>query len=220
MTMFLKWVKSEKSLTLAKTLLFLSGLLIFICLFQLRFPWSGFSVLGILLSGFAITRDIKYYKDFFTLFDIDRFREYFSYFIVISILIGLFWGLVFRHYLNIQIIPGKLGYFTFTAMAIGTVEELIFRGYVQRQLRNLGIIVSILGASLIHSLYKCLIFIVLPTIHPTDFFNLFIWTFGVGCLSGILKELSANTMVPVSGHAVFDLVVYGDGIVDRWWVWL
>jgi membrane protease YdiL (CAAX protease family) len=105
-------------------------------------------------------------------------------------------------------------------MAIGSVEELIFRGYIQRKLRDVGIVVSIVGASAMHTFYKCFIFIVLPSIHQTDYLWLSIWTFCIGCLLGVLKEYSANTMVAVSWHASFDLVVYGDGMVDSWWVWL
>jgi membrane protease YdiL (CAAX protease family) len=220
MMMVLKQIKPGKSLPIVQAILFIFGLLIFISSFQMKFPWSGFSMAGILLSVVVISMDVNSVKDYFIIFDLKTFSKYFFYFLAISILVGLFWGLVFRHYLNLQLIPAKLEYFTFTAMAIGSVEELIFRGYIQRKLQNLGIALSVVGASLMHTLYKCFIFLILPAVHQTDFFYLFVWTLSVGCISGTLKEFSGNTLVPVSGHAAFDLMVYGDGMVDTWWVWL
>jgi len=203
-----------------QSLIFFCGLLIFICFIQLEFPRNLCSVLGIILSGRIILSEIRSFKDLPCIFDVKKPTEYFGYFFAVSILLGLFWGIVFRQSLNIPIIPEKPGYFAFIAMAIGMVEELIFRGYIQRKLRNIGIVFSIFGASLMHAFYKCFIFIILPVIHPTDFFYLFIWTFVVGSILGALKEFSGNSLVPVSGHAMFDLIVYGDGRIDTWWVWL
>jgi membrane protease YdiL (CAAX protease family) len=220
MMMVFKRIKTGKSFALVQAILFIAGLLMFICAIQMKFPWNGFSLAGILLSGIVVSTDIKSFTDIFVTLDLKTYSKYFCYFLVISILVGIFWGLVFRHYLNIQLIPGKLGYFTFTAMAIGSVEELIFRGYIQKKLRNLGIAISIIVASLMHTGYKCFIFLILPAVHQTDFFYLFVWTLGVGCISGTLKEFSGNTIVPVTGHAAFDLMAYGDGMVDTWWVWL
>jgi membrane protease YdiL (CAAX protease family) len=164
--------------------------------------------------------EIKTVEDFAVLLGVRRFWGNAWYFLIISILFGLLLGFIFRDYQDIHLFPVKLIWFALPAMAIGSVEELIFRGYIQRKLRDVGIVVSIVGASAMHTFYKCFIFIVLPSIHQTDYLWLSIWTFCIGCLLGVLKEYSANTMVAVSWHASFDLVVYGDGMVDSWWVWL
>ncbi len=203
-----------------RALIFFSGILIFMGFLQLKSPWNCFSVAGICISGAILVQGISSVNDLINLFGVKSISRHIGYFLVISILIGSFWSIVFRHYLNIPLFPERLTRFVFIAVTIGAVEELIFRGYLQRLLRNMGILVSILGASALHSLYKCSIFLILPAKHPTDYFYLFIWTFGVGCISGTLKEISGNTLVSVAGHATFDLIAYGDGLVDTWWIWM
>jgi membrane protease YdiL (CAAX protease family) len=47
-----------------------------------------------------------------------------------------------------------------------------------------------------------------------------LWTFTMGCLLGWLKAYGRSTWIPVAGHAFFDLVVYGDKMVNAWWIWM
>ena len=206
--------------SLGYVLSFFVGILIFTGLLQAKSPWYYLSFIGVLISVAVIVNEIRTVNDFVVLLGLKRFSGNAWYFFCVSILFGVFWGIIFRDYLDIRLLPVKIIWFALPAMAIGSVEELIFRGYIQQKLRNVGTVVSIVGGSAMHTFYKCFIFIVLPPIHPTDFFWLSIWTFCIGCVLGVLKEYSANTQVPIAGHATFDLIVYGDGMVDSWWVWL
>jgi len=201
-------------------LAFFTGLMIFIWLWQMNPPWKFLSLAGIFVCSSLIVYQVNSFNDLARIFDLRKVSGHAYYYGAISILIGLLWALIFRDYLPIPLLPSRITSFALTAMAIGSVEEIIFRGYIQQKLRSSGMVVSILGASALHTFYKCFLFLVLPAIHPTDYFVLLTWTFPMGCLLGLLKEYSRNTLVPLSGHATFDLITYGDGAIDSWWVWL
>jgi len=105
------------------------------------------------------------------------------------------------------------------APIIGSTEELIFRGYLQKQLRQIGPVTSIVFASLFHSLYKLVFFFPRESPFEINFLSLVKCTFFVGILFGMIKEYAKNSLAPVCGHAVFNLVVYGDNSIIPWWIW-
>lgn len=212
-------VTAGKGHALMDVLVFISGLLAFIALRQLTSPWKYLSVAGILLSGTVLATEVKNYKDLFRLFDLKKVSGNGYYYWVICLLLGLLWGIGFRDYLDISLLPKKGSLFAFTAMLTGGVEEVIFRGYIQLKLRNKGIFWAVVITSAAHTFYKCFIFWTLPSIYPTDYLYFALWTFTMGCLLGLLKEYGRSTVVPVSGHALFDLIVYGDKMVNAWWIW-
>lgn len=213
-------IAEKKGQSFLYVLVFFAGLLLFVGLRQTGSPWKYLSVAGILLSAMVIATEVKTHKDLAGLFDLKKVSGHGWYYLVICMLLGLLWSISFRDYLNLSLLPVKFTLFAFTAMLIGMVEELIFRGYIQLKLRKMGILQSVIGAAGLHTFYKCFIFWVLPPVYYTDYFYFALWTFSMGCLLGALKEYGRSTWVPVSGHSFFDLIVYGDKMINAWWIWM
>jgi len=134
-------------------------------------------------------------------------------------MLGLILGLLTRSRFELTLIPAGLTGIAIIAPLIGSAEELVFRGYIQGQLRAVGKIFSIVTASALHTTYKLLVILTLSIPLQFDFFFLIIWTFIGGFLSGILRELSGSTIPPVVAHAVFDIVLYGGLASAPVWVW-
>lgn len=199
---------------------FLTGLLLFVGLRQLASLWKYLSLAGILLSTAGLVGEATSYKDLIRLFDLKKLSGNDYYYLVISLLLGLLWGISFRAYLDLSLLPEKATLLALTAMLTGTAEEIIFRGYIQLKLRKMGIVGSVTAGSALHTFYKCFIFWILPPVYEINYLSFALWTFSMGCLLGWLKEHGHSTWVPVGGHDVFDLVVYGDKRINAWWFWM
>ena len=212
--------RNEKLNSLNSALLFFGCILLFIALMISRKPWPYFSVIAVAGCLWVIAHEIKSYFDIPAIFDIKKLTRKSNFYLIAALLMGIGLGFAFRNSLSINLIPAKIGWFAIAAVLIGVTEEVIFRGYFQRKLQCFGVIFSIVIASAMHTFYKCFLFIVLPSVHPTDFFWLASLTFTVGCVSGIFKAATHNTIIPVTGHAAFDFISYSDGMIDTWWVWM
>jgi membrane protease YdiL (CAAX protease family) len=140
-------------------------------------------------------------------------------YILPAIALGMILGMLTRNRFELTLIPEGLAGVAVLAPLVGTTEELIFRGYIQGQLRPGGKILSILCASAFHSSYKLLLILTLSVPLHFDFFFLIIWTFIGGILFGILRELSGSTIPPVIAHALFDVMLYGGLVSAPVWVW-
>jgi membrane protease YdiL (CAAX protease family) len=136
-----------------------------------------------------------------------------------AIVIGVIMGMLTRNRFELTLIPAGFTGVAFVAPLVGTVEELIFRGYIQGHLRPVGRIFSIVTASVIHTSYKLLVILTLAIPLQFDFFFLIFWTFVGGVLFGTLRDLSGSTIPPVIAHAVFDIVLYGGLASAPVWVW-
>jgi membrane protease YdiL (CAAX protease family) len=106
------------------------------------------------------------------------------------------------------------------AVAIGSTEEALFRGYLQSQVRKFNVVMSVFAATCAHTAYKFLLF--WPYRSQPDIEIIFIiqWTLLGGLVFALIKEFSQNTIYPLLSHALFDLMVYGDRIETPWWVWI
>ena len=136
-----------------------------------------------------------------------------------AIVLGILLGMFARNRFELTYLPAGLAGVAFVAPLIGAMEELVFRGYFQGQLRSTGKIFSIISASAFHTTYKLLIILTLAIPLQFDFFFLIFWTFVGGLLIGTLRELSGSTIPPVIAHAVFDIVLYGGLSSAPVWVW-
>ena len=152
-------------------------------------------------------------------FGLKRLNRKVLLYVLPAIVLGIILGMLTRNRFELTLIPAGFTGVAFVAPLVGTVEELIFRGYIQGHLRPVGRIFSIVTASVIHTSYKLLVILTLAIPLQFDFFFLIFWTFIGGFLSGILRELSGNTIPPVIAHAVFDVVLYGGLASAPVWVW-
>jgi len=90
----------------------------------------------------------------------------------------------------------------------------------QKKLLKTGIVPAICATSALHTFYKCFVFLVLPPVVATDYLYFALITFSLGCLLGLLKVYGRSTWAPLSGHALFDLIAYGDKMIYAWWIWM
>jgi len=136
-----------------------------------------------------------------------------------AIVLGLILGMLTRSRFELTLIPAGFTGVAIVAPLVGSSEELVFRGYMQGQLRSIGKLFSILTASALHTSYKLLIILTLAIPLQFDFFYLIFWTYVGGLLLGLLRELSGSTLPPLIAHAVFDIVLYGGLASAPVWVW-
>lgn len=140
-------------------------------------------------------------------------------YVLSAIVLGVVLGIFTRNRFDLTLIPSGFTGVALVAPLVGATEELVFRGYIQGQLRPVGKIFSIVTTSAFHTSYKLLVILTLAIPLQFDFFFLIFWTFVGGVLFGTLRELSGNTIPAMIAHAVFDIVLYGGMASAPVWVW-
>jgi membrane protease YdiL (CAAX protease family) len=177
------------------------------------------SLSGLLIAGIIINLNARTLKDLRLLFGFNKISGITVIYIVIAVVFGILIGVIYRRHQHDFVIPGRLTYFAVLAILIGATEELVFRGFIQGHTRRIGVIVSVIFATMSHTAYKCSIFLAHQSDYETDILFLMKWTIFGGLVFSVVREYSNNIMAPVAGHAVFDLLVYGDFADAPWWVW-
>jgi membrane protease YdiL (CAAX protease family) len=199
--------------------LFVAGILFFAVL--PRNPGSFFQVSfsGLILAAMIMALTIRKPRDILTVTGLGAIPRDKWYLLIAGLLAGVIMAFFYRSNQGLEIIPVRLASFAFTAAAIGCVEEMLFRGFLQTQLRKLSIFWSVILATASHTAYKVLLFASLAPSHEVNLGFLLFWTFACGLVFGYLKERAASTYSPLAGHAAFDVLVYGDRSSVPWWIW-
>ena len=195
-----------------------AGILIFAGFIHQAFPLILLALGGLAgtaaLIGYS-TRNLPVLKTF----GLDSFNRKVLLFILPAIALGTVLGILTRNRFELTLIPEGFTGVAFVAPLVGVSEELVFRGYIQGQLRPGGKIFSIVSASAMHTSYKLLLILTLAVPLQFDFFFLVFWTFVGGMLFGTLRELSQSTIPPLFAHALFDVILYGGMATAPVWVW-
>jgi membrane protease YdiL (CAAX protease family) len=204
--------------TIRNISLSMAGILLFGGFIHKPFPLLLLAIGGLagasLMIGFSI-RNIPVLQAF----GIDQLNRRIMFYFIPSAVLGFILGLLTRNRFDLTLLPAGLSRVAFVAPMVGAAEELIFRGFIQGQVRPLGRVISILYASTGHAIYKLLVIITLSTPRQFDPVFLVCWTFIGGLLFGILRELSDSTIPPVIAHSLFDIVLYGGLATTPLWVW-
>jgi membrane protease YdiL (CAAX protease family) len=153
------------------------------------------------------------------LFGLEGIDQKVLYYALPALALGILLGILTRNRFDLTRFPEGFTGIALLAPLIGAAEELLFRGYLQGQLRSSWKIGSIPGASAIHTCYKLLVILTLVDALQFDYFFLLLWTFIGGILFGVLRELSGSSIPPVIAHAAFDVLVYGGMAAAPVWVW-
>lgn len=204
--------------TIGELIIFFSGIIIFTYFAQQKGFLFFLSFAGLILSAMVVVLHITNWPDLKEAFGLKRINKENIYFIPLSILVAVFFSLFYRYFLQLDIFPTRFIPFAILAAMIGATEELIFRGYIQFRSREFGITLSIFIAALTHTIYKCVLFFSLQASEMVDIGFLAIWTMVIGLALGVMKEFSGSCFVPVLFHVIFDILVYGDGSIETWWV--
>ena len=211
-------VRSKYSV-LAESLICVAGIIIFAVFSHKNILPFIISFTGLIIAGLIININIHTIRDFKSLFGFNKISGATFIYFFISIVFGVLIAVVYRNHQHNYILPGRLTYFVVIAMLVGSTEELVFRGFIQSHTRHINVIFSVIFATLAHTAYKCLFFTAHQSVYQMDIMFLAKWTIVGGIVFGILKEYSNNILPPLAGHAVFDLLVYGDSITVPWWIW-
>jgi membrane protease YdiL (CAAX protease family) len=135
--------------------------------------------------------------------------------ILVGCVAGLILGGIYRVSSGLAPWPGSIHRFAIIAVAIGATEEMLYRGYLQGQLRGRGMVPAVILAAICHGAYKTALF-ALP---GGDLVFLAFWTVAGGIAFGLLREWGGSVFPPLAAHVCFDAIVYGDRATAPWWVW-
>jgi membrane protease YdiL (CAAX protease family) len=199
-------------------LLSFTGILLFAGFIHHPFPLLLLAIGGLACTAVVIGFSIRHLT-VLEAFGLNRLNQKILLYVLPAIVLGLVLGILTRSRFELTLIPVGFTSVAIVAPLVGSFEELVFRGYIQGQLRAVGKIFSIITASALHTTYKLLVILTLAVPLQFDFFFLIFWTFVGGVLIGTLRELSGNTIPPVIAHAVFDIVLYGELVSAPVWVW-
>jgi membrane protease YdiL (CAAX protease family) len=214
-----KPVKSKYSV-LAESLICVTGIIIFAVFSHRKILPFIISFTGLLIAGIIINRNIRTLREFKHLFGFYRMSAATFFYLFVAIVFGILIAVVYRNHQHIEILPDRLTYFTILAMVIGSTEEMVFRGFIQSHTRYINVIFSVIFATVAHTAYKGSFFLAHQSVYEMDIMFLMKWTFLAGFVFGIIREYSNNIIPPIAGHAVFDLLVYGDNQIIPWWLWV
>jgi membrane protease YdiL (CAAX protease family) len=195
------------------------GLMIFSYFIHSKFPIILFSCGALILVAFVMARHLKSWADLKTVTGEFSSSPRALLFVATGIGIGIGMAVMYRWHLDASLFPGPLLPFALVAALIGSMEELVFRGFIQEQVRNVNGLFSILFSAFSHTGYKCCLFMAPVISSGMDIGFLAIWTFGAGILSGMLRHFSKSVWPSLIAHALFDILVYGEFSHSPWWVW-
>ena len=203
---------------ITEVLLSFTGILLFAGFIHHPFPHVLIAIAGLALTAAMIVSSTRN-TSIRVLFGIGRLNRKILYYTLPALALGILLGILTRRRFELTLVPAGFTGVALLAPLIGAAEELLFRGYFQGQLRNIGRLFSVLCASAFHTCYKLLVILSLAVPLQFDFFFLILWTFIGGILFGILRELSGSSFPPAIAHAAFDVMVYGGMATAPVWVW-
>ena len=195
------------------------GLLVFSFFIQYKFPVRLIALAALLMPAFIISKNLT------SLTDIKRVTGgYVSckinlLYLLTGIAMGIMLVFIYRWHLELRLFPASLHLFVITAALIGSVEELVFRGFLQEYVRNINGPFSILFSTLSHTGYKCCLFLSPAITSNVNIGFLALWTFLAGILFGTVRHLTRSLLPSLSAHALFDILVYAEFVTAPWWVW-
>jgi membrane protease YdiL (CAAX protease family) len=138
---------------------------------------------------------------------------------LIGLLAGVLIASLYRWSLGISIFPATIHYFVIVAALIGSLEELVFRGFIQDYVKSINAPFSILFSTISHTGYKCCLFIAPLAAADIDIGYLALCTFITGIIFGTIKHFSNSIIPTLIAHALFDILVYAEYVNAPWWVW-
>ena len=195
------------------------SLWVFAALIGLPLPWKLFAF------PFLVLAALIFAKIFHSSFQTTRLSDHFElnpkalgYTLLLS-LIAAIMAIYLRKDIGLSNLPNQLGAFAGIAVAIGMMEEVIFRGFVQEGGKSYNPKIGIGLAALAHGGYKTLLFVFSPDRVNSELIHLFGGTFLAGLVLGAGRHWSGSLLPVILAHGLFDLIYYGEQDTAPWWVW-
>ncbi len=196
-----------------------AGVLVFALFVNRPSPYFLLAIAGLLFTTLAIASSADRGGSFWGLFGITRPSTWSARWTLLALVVGAAFAFFFRWYEGRPLLITGLGSFLLMGASIGAAEELLFRGYLQGRLSRLGAPAAIVLATLAHTSYKTLLFAFPPEGVVIRYSILAFFTFLVGAFLGITRQRTGSVIPALSGHVLFDILVYGDWAQAPWWVW-
>lgn len=204
---------------LSETILLSLVLMLFSYFIHYNFPVRLISFAAILAAAFIIGKNIKSPADLKKITGgIPSARESLLFYLT-GLAGGILLAVLYRWYLDISLFPKYIFGFAFIAALIGSMEELVFRGYIQESARSVNGLLSIMLSTVSHTGYKCLLFMSPVIASDTNIGFLAFWTFIAGLCYGTIRHFTKSIWPSLIAHALFDILVYAEYINPPWWVW-
>jgi len=195
------------------------ALMVFSWFINSGFPAHLISYGALFLVAFLMSRQLSSWSDLKRVTGESSLTPKTFLFLISGVLMGISMSVFYRWHLDRPLFMSALLPFAITAALIGSMEELVFRGYLQSQVSEKGSVFAILFSSLSHTGYKCFLFLTPALYSSVDIGFLAFWTFLFGLLAGIIRHFAGNVWPVLIAHALFDIMVYGENIYPPWWVW-
>jgi membrane protease YdiL (CAAX protease family) len=145
-----------------------------------------------------------------------------GWWIVLAVGLAVLAAVAYRRLLHEDYLPSALHGFALTAMGIGAVEELLWRGWMQGALQKTLPYRAVLAAAASHTAYKTALFVFppndIPRQTPSALLAIAGLTFSFGAVLGLLRLRQGTIAAPLAFHVIFDLLVYGQYAAAPWWV--
>ena len=213
-------MSGKKKITiLSEAILCSLGLMIFSFFIHYKYPVRLFSYAALLMSAFIISRNLRSFSDLKRII-----HQYISFKITLLYLTfgvgaGIVLAVIYRWHLDMILFPESLHLFVIVAAITGSMEELVFRGFLQEHVKTVNGPFSVFFSTLSHTGYKCCLFLSPMAAADFDIGFLAFWTFIAGILLGTIRHLSKSLLPALSAHALFDILVYAEYAGAPWWVW-
>jgi membrane protease YdiL (CAAX protease family) len=184
-----------------------------------HFPLFLVALAGLALTATALASSLTDALSRRPLFGLTGFSREVGGWMVAGVVLGIALAFMLRFTSNQSLLLAGLEPFVLTAMAIGAMEELLFRGFIQGRFATLGWWAAISLAALAHTAYKVALFTFPPGAVEVRLDILGFFTFVVGLLMGLMRHRSGSVLPPLAAHVAFDVFVYGDWVAAPWWIW-
>jgi membrane protease YdiL (CAAX protease family) len=180
--------------------------------------WGLLAATGIGLCGSWIVMD----DPLKTIFG-EKWTARMDWWVVVALGLAILAAACYRRLLFLNAFPTAIHWFALPAMAIGAMEEILWRGWLQGTLARMsGPWRAIFSAAASHTAYKVALFIFPPLeISRQSFASLAMvgcLTFGFGIVLGFLRLRQGSIAASIAFHILFDLLVYGQLATAPWWV--
>lgn len=212
-------LKNEKYIALTEAAICSFALMIFSFFIHSEFPLRFLSLSALVLVSYFFSRQLIILLASWKNSSIPLTFSFPLLFTLTGTVSGILLAIFYRWYLGISLLPRELHCFVIIAALTGATEELVFRGLIQHQVKNINGPFSVLFSTLSHTGYKCCLFLAPGAGSVINISVLAFWTFLAGLLFGSIRHFSKSIVPVIIGHALFDILVYAEFVKAPWWVW-
>lgn len=210
---------NKKYIPLYEAILCSFAFMVFPFFVNYDFPLRLIAFAALLPPAFILGKNLKSLSDLKRITGGVPTLKNFLFFAVIGLTGGTFFAVLYRWHLDLTLFPHLVYPFAILGALIGSIEELVFRGYIQGSLNSINSTFSILFSTISHTGYKCCLFLSPVITTGTHIGFLAFWTFTAGLLFGTIRHYTKSILPSLIAHSLFDILVYAECLRAPWWVW-